>query len=67
MAVITFINSVVEIMAEMSDHNPPLIFKGHLAGQLEAVVALRTIPGYCKGCLAVMAGTAGLTFFHLCH
>ena len=56
----------MEVMAEIADHGPTAVFEGQV-GRLVALMTLVAVSAGSKGGLAVMAGTTGLAFFHLCH
>lgn len=65
-AVITLIGGGMEVVVEVADQGSPAVFEGQV-GRLVADVTFVTVTACSKGGLAVVAGAAGFTFFHLGH
>lgn len=66
MAVTALVGSGVEVMAEVADYGAAAVLEGQV-GRLVAHMALVTVTGSSKGCLAIMAAATGFTFDHISH
>ena len=67
MAIITLVNSGMEVMAEVADYGATITFKRQQSRRFKPGMAFSTITG-CRECnLAIVTRTTGFSFEHVFH